>query len=125
MPQNQIEGALKRAGEYIQAKPNKARFDSNPGSADWFALQVGMVAGQLLEGMPRLNRAYDFTRFADVFAFAVQNVKGVGAKAVLDDLVHDSRLAMIMFEEARPVGYDQYSEAFLRDIFKVIYNLNE
>ncbi len=125
MPQNQIETALKRAGKYIQTEPNKQRFDSIPGSQDWFVLQVGMVAGQLLEGMPRLNRAYDFTRFAEVFTFAVQNVKGVGAKAVLDDLVNDSRLALIMFDEARPEGYDKYSDAFLRDIFKVIYNLNE
>ena len=122
---NGIDGALRRANEYVQDRSNKARFDSIPGSREWFGIQVALVAGQLLEGMSRINRAYDFTQIASIFDLTVQSVGGVGAKAVLDDLVYYSEIAMSMHEEARPEGYDQYSEAFLRDIFKVIYNLNE
>jgi hypothetical protein len=125
MPKNLTEIALERASKYIQAKPNKERFNSIPGSEKWFMLQVGLVAGQLLEGMPRLNRAYDLSRFSEVFGYVVSSVKDVGATAVLDDLVKYTEETLSIFETARPENYDKYSQPFLRDIFKVIYNLNE
>jgi len=119
------EQALERAGKYIKAPRNESRFNKVVGSKEWFVLQVGLVAGQLLEGLPRLNRAYDLSRFAEVFEFEVKSASDIGAKTVLDDMVHQTEMAMLFLEEARPEKYDKYSKDFLRDIFKVVYNLEE
>lgn len=117
--------AQDRINPYMNRPENQERFDSVEGSRDWVAMQVVLVGGQLLENMPRLTPAYDLIRLAGVFDSMVNRVNDSGAGQVLDFLVEHTENVMQVIPEARPTDYEKYSKTFLRDVFKIIYNLEE
>ena len=117
--------AHSRAMKFVDADINVAKFNGMQESKDWFVLQTVGLSAQLLEGMPRIKKTYDLTRLAQAFDFLVQDAEWLGAKPILDELVETTESAMNFFEEARPEGYEKYSKIFLRDIFKIVYGLEE
>ncbi len=111
------------ATKYLQN--NSGKFDKVEGSSDWFLFQVGSVAAQLLEGSPRDDGAYDLTKFKSKFGVHVELAPFVGSDKVLKQLVVLANLHLSAIANDRPKDYEQYSELFLPDVLKVVYNLTE
>lgn len=119
-----MDGVLDRAGVYITK--NKELFSNlGEGSEKWFIVQVGSVAGQLLEGMARLKNTYDMAAFVG----ALNELSKIKSRKEGDDKVKIAQMATMVskvlpsFKEMQPEDFGKYSEKLLPGILGVVYNI--
>lgn len=115
---------MPRAKAFTASKRNESKF-RDQGASAWFLLQTRAVAEELLNGLSRLNGAYDLALFREVFAETAsdENVEFCGPDMVIGLMVETANACLEESPAMRPSQYESYSAALLGDIFRVVYNI--